>query len=141
MNLYVRVYTRHRICNIVFLYNLLNRLFSWNFQCNPCFFPSKWWLSCFYVNLTKFKPFCKKIRQIDEILASGVAMVHLKSIAKILCKILCRILCKIRLVKFSSIWRKNSSNWRIFSPSGFAMNFRCTIATPLAKNSSISRKI
>ena len=30
--------------------------------------------------------FFRKFRQIDEFLASGVAMVHLKSIAKILCK-------------------------------------------------------
>ena len=45
---FLKIYSKN-----VFLYNLLNRLFLWNFQCNPCFFPSKCRLYCFSVNLTK----------------------------------------------------------------------------------------
>ena len=61
--------------HILFLYNLLNRLFLWNFQCNPCFFRQ--------INFILF------FRQFDENFTRRI------------------------LQRF------------------FAMDFRCTIATPL----------
>ena len=88
------------------------------------------------VKLTESFMLSKKFRQIDEFLASGVAMVHLKTIAKNLCKILCKILCKNPLQNpalvtltektvETSFWQKKQwLHWKFHKISLFSKLYR-----------------
>ena len=65
----------------------------------------------------------KKFRQIDEFLASGVAMVHLKTIAKNLCKILCKNPLQKSFAKSGArhFDGKNSTNVILTEKAGLAL--------------------